>query len=396
MSKPIPAAQIKELRHQLATVLSGTSAYKLPQLCQRLGLAEGSTDEAMKSKYSYVERRLLSIKAERVLEVAHAFLEEDTSFPLAEVVARIDERNGPQVTDLTRRRLIQVFEQRPLTTLMSNIDLLKRVWPIAEMRPVHDFHDGSLEDDIVAHTILHDDWSTTELLGHVGLMTCSQATLFTFLAEAVGPMAQMPSAQGLLVSELNTVLQLDGYRLTVTGRMSGSPVYAVRPSRLGSPADAGISAALEAFDPDNVHARWTAAVDRRQEDPEGAITLARTLLEDVCKWVLDEAGVTYEDRDDLPALYRKLSKTLRLAPDDYTEKSFQQLLGSCQQIVELLGSLRSKLGDAHSPGPKRSRPQPRHAELAVNLSGTMATFLVSTWQARKANPPANEAISAAD
>ncbi|WP_280940069.1 abortive infection family protein [Mesorhizobium sp. LNHC209A00] len=102
---------------------------------------------------------------------------------------------------------------------------------------------------------------------------------------------------------------------------------------------------------------------------------------------MDEAGETYEDKDDLPVLYRKLAKTLKLAPDDYTEQTFRQLLGSCQQIVELLGSLRSKLGDAHSPGPKRSRPLPRHAELAVNLSGTMATFLVSTWQARQAEKP---------
>lgn len=170
----------------------------------------------------------------------------------------------------------------------------------------------------------------------------------------------------------------------MTGKLSGTPIYAVQRATLGSPADQAISTALRAFNPDDVHARWSAAVDRRQDDPQGAITLARTLLEDVCKWILTEAGETYDDRNDLPALYRKLAKMLKLAPDDYTEQSFKQLLGSCQQIVELLGSLRSKLGDAHSPGPKRSRPLPRHAELAVNLSGTMATFLVSTWKARRA------------
>ncbi|WP_425964212.1 abortive infection family protein [Rhizobium nepotum] len=82
-------------------------------------------------------------------------------------------------------------------------------------------------------------------------------------------------------------------------------------------------------------------------------------------------------------LYKKLAKVLRLAPDDHTEQTFKQLLGSCQQIVELLGSLRNKLGDAHSSGPLKAKPKPRHAELAVNLSGTMATFLVDTWKARQ-------------
>lgn len=85
----------------------------------------------------------------------------------------------------------------------------------------------------------------------------------------------------------------------------------------------------------------------------------------------------------MPVLYRKLAKVLKLAPDDHTEPIFKQILGSCQSVVESLGALRNKLGDAHGPGPKRARPQARHAELAVNLSGAMATFLVATWEARQ-------------
>jgi hypothetical protein len=42
-----------------------------------------------------------------------------------------------------------------------------------------------------------------------------------------------------------------------------------------------------------------------------------------------------------------------------------------------------KLGDAHSLGPVRVCPSRRHAELAANLSGAMATFVVSTWAVRK-------------
>jgi Abortive infection C-terminus len=90
-----------------------------------------------------------------------------------------------------------------------------------------------------------------------------------------------------------------------------------------------------------------------------------------------------EEADDLPMLYHKLAKILKLALDDHTEQVFKQILGSCQSVVESLGALRNKLSDAHSPGPKRARPQARHAELAVNLAGAMATFLVATWEARQ-------------
>ena len=182
-------------------------------------------------------------------------------------------------------------------------------------------------------------------------------------------------------------LVADGFRLVQTGTVSGSLEYSVRSEAAGgTPADYGISAALSAFDTGTIHERWEEALSRRSSDPRGAITTARTLLEDTCKWILTEGAQPFAEDADLPVLYRQLAKLLKLAPDDHTEPVFKQILGSCQSIVESLGALRNKVGDAHSQGPKRARPQPRHAELAVNLAGTMATFLIATWEARQSPP----------
>ena len=52
-------------------------------------------------------------------------------------------------------------------------------------------------------------------------------------------------------------------------------------------------------------------------------------------------------------------------------------------VVEGVGALRNRHSDAHGKGASGTKPAPRHAELAVNLSGTMATFLLQTWEARK-------------
>lgn len=189
-------------------------------------------------------------------------------------------------------------------------------------------------------------------------------------------------SQRARVERINAHLQHDGYRLTRSGSISGSALFTIAAHAIGSPADAAISSVLQRFDPEQVHARWTAALDRRAHDPAGAITLARTLLEDVCRWLLDDLGEAASDQDDLPALYRKLAKALKLAPDDHSEQVFKQILGSCQSVVESLGALRNKLGDAHGGGRRRAKPAARHAELAVNLAGSMATFLVATWEAR--------------
>ena len=150
-----------------------------------------------------------------------------------------------------------------------------------------------------------------------------------------------------------------------------------------TPVDTVASDVLQKFDADGVHTVWEKALARRHTDPDGAITTARTLLETVCKRILDEAGETYSDKDDLPALYRAVALTLQIAPSQHTEDAFKRILGGATSVVEGLGSLRNKIGDAHGQGGKPVRPTVRHAQLAVNLAGAMATFLVDTWAARK-------------
>lgn len=279
---------------------------------------------------------------------------------------------------------MKVLEGGPLCTEIEHLDLIRKVWPISEMPPPPGHHSGTMDDWLVRATVWNDDLSNREILETLGFLTCSRTRLFTFVEEVVGPEAQTPERQAELAEKLTEVLVHDGYRLAPSGKLSGSNVYSVRLAPAGSPADVAISRTLSTFDPGEIGPRWQAAMDSREDSPGRAITLARTLLEDVCKWIITEAGDTYKEADDLPVLYRQLAKLLRLAPDDHTEQVFKQILGNCQSVVESLGALRNKLGDAHSLGPIRARPQPRHAALAVTLSGGMATFLVETWQARKA------------
>lgn len=147
------------------------------------------------------------------------------------------------------------------------------------------------------------------------------------------------------------------------------------------PADRVISEVLSSFD-GNVYAIWGRALQRRETDPEGAITLARTLLEAVCKHVIEASGATYSEKDELPRLYRLAAESLNLAPDQHTEDIFKRILGGCQTVVEGLGAIRNKLSDAHGRGPMPARASSRHAALAVNLAGTMASFLIETANER--------------
>lgn len=150
------------------------------------------------------------------------------------------------------------------------------------------------------------------------------------------------------------------------------------------PAEKTISEVLKNFDEAGINHAWHKALERKVSDPEGAITISRTILESVCKYILDEEEIEYNsNKIDLPELYKKTAKVLNLSPSQHTEDVFKQILGGCSGIINGLGSLRNRLGDAHGKGKKQVKPAPRHAELAVNLSGTMALYLLETFNAKR-------------
>ena len=153
-----------------------------------------------------------------------------------------------------------------------------------------------------------------------------------------------------------------------------------------TPSEDAISVTLASLDADGVSRMWQTALDRRVHDPEGAITLAKSLLEAVCKHVLDGLGIQYDVHTDLPKLWSLASKQLNLAPSQHHEKVFRAILGNCQAVVSNLAAVRNKLGDAHGHGHRPVKPQARHAEFAVNLSGSMASFLVATWENWRQRP----------
>lgn len=150
-----------------------------------------------------------------------------------------------------------------------------------------------------------------------------------------------------------------------------------------SPSDSLVAGAVEKLDSAYAQAIWSKALDRRASDPEGAITVARTLVESVCKQILDERGISHDDNPDMNKLYRLTAEELQIAPSQHTEQVFKQILGGCTAVVEGLAALRNRLGDAHGKGKVGVRPAARHAELAVNLSGALAVYLLATHESRK-------------
>lgn len=148
-----------------------------------------------------------------------------------------------------------------------------------------------------------------------------------------------------------------------------------------------VELALATLNAEAVDALWKKAVERKATDPDGAITAARALIESTCKHILDELKIPYPDDADPAKLWALCAEELSLSPGQHSEQVFKSILGNCQSVVNNLAAIRNKVGDAHGPGRRAVKAKPRHAELAVNLAGAMAAFLVATWTERGKGSP---------
>lgn len=141
-----------------------------------------------------------------------------------------------------------------------------------------------------------------------------------------------------------------------------------------------ISDSITKFDCDTVLYMWEKALERRTADPDGAITAARSLIESVCKQILTERDIDYEDSYDLPKLFKTTAKCLNLAPELHNDGIIKQILSGIQTTVHGFSALRNELSDAHGQPKGGYRANSRHAEFAVNLAGSTASFLIKTHQ----------------
>lgn len=113
-------------------------------------------------------------------------------------------------------------------------------------------------------------------------------------------------------------------------------------------------------------------------DFDGAITNARSLLEDVIKDLYKQkTGCELELNGDLIDYYKNLKKELNLSESAVTDKALKQITSGLTQIVHGLATVRNKMSDGHS---REVKPFKHHAKLIVNSSKTLVDFLYDTHE----------------
>ena len=267
---------------------------------------------------------------------------------------------------------------------LNPVDFLSRIFNLTSM-PSFDSRLDTAEGDIWQHCINNDDWALDWIFSdsRFRLYEIEQEKFLKFVAEVLHPIVRKDaSEQRQLATAFNGHLRRDGWELVEDVIVDGRPVY--MPERrvrgLGN-ATQRIKAVAASLESDNLYDDLRRLERVGDAEPGEAIALAKEIVESCCKLILDDRGVSYSDRADIPELLKLLRKEIRILPDGIDEKAkasneIRTVLTSLGKIAHALGPIRNAYGKGHGRGRNFKGLEPRHARLAIGAASTFVDFVL--------------------
>lgn len=148
----------------------------------------------------------------------------------------------------------------------------------------------------------------------------------------------------------------------------------------------------------HIQEQVSAIEDAVVENPGLAFDLAKTLIESVCRTILDERAIAYSEEDDLPRLFRAASQFLPFLPvtasgEAEARESLRRTLSGMSTAIQGVCELRNHCGFAsHGSGNPRPAMESVHALLAAQAADTIIGFVVRVHRQDRTPPPSPRAL----
>ncbi len=268
------------------------------------------------------------------------------------------------------------------------LDELAFLAPLYDLQrlPSTDFRFKMASEDIRQHRVRNDDGGNGWVFGdeRFNLLHGPDEGFLRFVVRTVHPTVRRNTeVAAVMVVRINEILSVDGYELYVDGEISGRKTYAARridsfhgdrPAiRRPEEATLGDRSTLD---------RHLKRIERGLgDDPEATIGSCKELVESVLKQILDSREVAYPLRDDLPGLFKAVSKSLdfrseAVGGDTKASEAVVALLRGLTATVQSLAELRNSAGTGHGRSTEAA-VEKHHARLALNAAVAVTEFLFS-------------------
>lgn len=120
--------------------------------------------------------------------------------------------------------------------------------------------------------------------------------------------------------------------------------------------------------------------DIEQGNYDSAITKARTLLEEIFIYGIEQKGEKPNSSGDIGKLHKQVKSLYNMHVDKNIDERIVKLLSGLNNIVSSIAEMRNIGSDAHGVGIKRMRLNEHHARLFVNSAIIMSEFIIAVSQ----------------
>ena len=228
-----------------------------------------------------------------------------------------------RVTAKTRRDLLDMLtvDRFDWWGRLDDVGFLERVWDLSAMPSTdHRFKDAA--GDIWQHRVNNpEDWSDEWVYSdsRFDLVHGDDQHFLAFLCETVHPIVRADADEARkLVEVYNDYLLKDGVQLVPVDKLGSRSVYEARfRSQPLTPTSAFKFDKYPLLsDPGVLHDQLRRIDHSLDDDPAVAIGASKELVESVCRIILADYGEHPPKKTDLPDLYKKTAKELRLSAED--------------------------------------------------------------------------------
>lgn len=289
------------------------------------------------------------------------------------------------ISETTRRNIIDFLRVENVLWhgRLDPINFLERVFDLNKL-PSTDSRFSNASRDIRQHTVNNDDWEGDWIYDYhpFDLLRGSEEVFLNFLCEMVHPIVRPDSSEvNYLVQLFNDFLRSEGWEIVETMRLGGNPVFSAR-QNIGIPV-ATPEVVTNALSSDYVMQQVNRMQSEIESDPTLAIGTAKEFLETVCKTILNQRNITYNDKLDLQPLVKLTCQNLGLVRESIIDsakaaETIRNLLSNLAVVAQYLAELRNPYGTGHGKDANFKGLQPRHARLAVGTASTLGVFLFET------------------
>lgn len=287
------------------------------------------------------------------------------------------------ITEITRRNIIDELKVQGIVWhgKLQELDFLNRLYNFKEL-PSMDPRYKDMESDFRQHRINNYDWDDDWVYSddRLGLMHGDDSVFLKFLCELINPVVRsdIKEVQNLL-NTFNEHIKCDGFRIVAEKYISKKPIFTFIKIDESSVKVENIKKIKSEFIKEQLD---KCEKKLNENDYDGAITNARSLLEDVLlKDIYKQiTGSEMKSKGDLIKDYKQIKKLLNLSEEDKTNIAFKSVTSGLTSIVSGLATIRNKMGDSHS---REVKPKRHHAKLVVNASKTVIDFLYDVLDYQK-------------